>query len=168
MKIKLRWSLLTGVILFGLLYSTYGLYFILSGFIQSAFTLFGFGLALSVGMYLSILSHECGHSLIAWYYGLKVDYIELWGMGGFTHVEDNNESFIWVMRSSSGVYVNFMLALVLFIISFFTSGLWSCFLDSLGGMNIVLAVSNLLPFKYKGYGTDGLNLITNLWKLVKE
>jgi Zn-dependent protease len=168
MKIKLHWSLLVGVLLFTLLFSLYGVYYWIAGLIELPFTLL-FGLGLSIGLYVSVGIHEIGHALIAGYYGLTVEYIEIWGLSAYTKITENKVSpQLWTLRAASGVYLNLMVGLVLLIVSsLIDNKIVSYFLDILGMLNLGMGITNLIPFKTKLGGTDGYNLLLNLYKVIK-
>jgi Zn-dependent protease len=168
MKIKLHWSLLVGVILGTFVFSLYGIYYWLAGLITLPFTLL-FGLGLSVGMYASILLHECGHYFIAEYYGIKVEEINLWGLSAYTKVAKNEcTPNLWVLRAASGIYANILIGCLLLIVSsLIDKKIVSYFLDILGLLNLGLGLTNLIPFKTRLGGTDGYNLIINLYKVIK-
>jgi Zn-dependent protease len=167
MRIKLHSSLIVGVILFTGLFSMYGVYYSLVGLIELPFTLL-FGLGLSVGMYASIMLHEWGHYLIAEYYGIKVEEISMSALSAFTRVAKCEcEPQTWVLRAASGIYLNLMLGLVLLIVSYFISGPVHYFMDLLGMLNLLLGVTNLIPFKIGMVSSDGYNLFLNLYKIIK-
>jgi Zn-dependent protease len=168
MKIKIHPSVYVGILLFSILFSMYGLYYHLAGVIKNPFTILPFSVLLSVGMYASIFLHETGHYFIAEYYGIKVEEISMSALSAFTRVAKTEcDPNTWVLRAASGIYLNLLLGFTLLIVSYFTSGIYSRFLDLLGLLNIGLGLTNLIPFKTKLGGTDGYNLILNLWKITK-
>lgn len=57
------------------------------GAFGSGWSAFGFGLLLTVFVFLCVVLHELGHSLMAKQYGLRVEDITLWPMGGVARIE---------------------------------------------------------------------------------
>ena len=107
------------------------------------------GLAAAIGLFLGVLLHEFGHSIVAMRYGYEIESITLWLLGGlasFSEFPENWKHEFWIAIAgpvvSVGVgavcYVVFALApvgsdAVLFVFSY------------LALLNVVLAGFNMLP-----------------------
>ena len=107
------------------------------------------GLAAAIGLFLGVLLHEFGHSIVAMRYGYEIESITLWLLGGlasFTEFPEDWKHEFWIAIAgpvvSVGVgavcYVVFALApvgsdAVLFVFSY------------LALLNVVLAGFNMLP-----------------------
>jgi Zn-dependent protease len=107
------------------------------------------GLAAALGLFLGVLLHEFGHSIVAMRYGYEIESITLWLLGGlasFSEFPENWKHEFWIAIAgpvvSVGVgavcYVVFALApvgsdAVLFVFSY------------LALLNVVLAGFNMLP-----------------------
>lgn len=113
------------------------------------------GLASALGLFVGVVLHELGHSLVAMYYGYEIDSIKLWLLGGvaqFTEMpEDWRQEFLVAVAGpivsvllgllSYGLFVTISvdLAAVRFVVGY------------LALMNVTLAAFNLLP----GFPMDG-------------
>jgi Zn-dependent protease len=100
----------------------------------------------------SLVLHELGHAALAWAYGVKVKGIGL-GLGGaYTRRERSGRRMVEAQSALAGPAVNFML-----FAGFHYLG------GNLGNWvamaNLVLALSNLLPFP----PCDGWKLIRAIW-----
>ncbi|MFC6990179.1 CBS domain-containing protein [Haloplanus sp. GCM10025708] len=113
------------------------------------------GAAAAIGLFLCVLFHEFGHSLVAMHYGYEIDSITLWLFGGvarFTEMpEDWRQELLIavvgpVVSVALGVvsYVAFRLTPVEFATVDFVFGY-------LAITNVALAVFNMLP----GFPMDG-------------
>src|SRR5690606_5766025 len=108
-----------------------------------------YGLLAAIGLFLSVLIHELGHSVVGQHYGLKIRRITLWILGGMAQFER-----IPRQRGTEAI-----MAIAGPITSFLLGGLsWLAFhsvpVDAAGlrfvlaylmYMNVVLAVFNLIP-----------------------
>ena len=107
------------------------------------------GTAAAVGLFVSVLLHEFGHSLTAMHYGYEIESITLWLLGGlasFTEFPEDWKHEFWIAIAGPVVsiavgaicYAVFAVApvgadAVLFVFSY------------LALLNVVLAVFNMLP-----------------------
>jgi len=121
-----------------------------------------------LGLLLSILLHESGHTLAAKIFGLNVQGITLWLLGGFTQLSHKPHKPVHnLVISAAGPLVSLLLTIIL-------GGLWltqlffsfdpSAFdlIFSLAIMNLVLLVFNLLPI----YPLDGGEMLNTLGEMV--
>lgn len=126
-------------------------------------------LVLFVCLFLCILLHELGHTLFARLYGIQVKSILLWPLGGLASLSRQPQvSLEMLLIAAAGPLVNLLLGSGLLLISSLSGivtnsiGMESrvrevigvFFVDfprSLGGLNLWLGLSNLLPI----YPLDG-------------
>ncbi len=112
------------------------------------------GTVAAVGLFVCVLLHEFGHSLVAMRYGYEIDSITLWLFGGvarFTEMpEDWRQEFFIAI---AGPIVSIALGIVSWVafVAFQGVETISFVFAYLSLMNIVLAVFNLLP----GFPMDG-------------
>ncbi|HGY5556389.1 MAG TPA: site-2 protease family protein [Prochlorococcus sp.] len=110
----------------------------------------GLGFITALLLFLSVLLHELGHSLVALREGVKVRSITLFFLGGVARVERECSTPMASLRvAAAGPLVSLVLA-----ISFLTAGahaaghinpLLANLVEQLGGLNLLLAIFNLLP-----------------------
>ena len=107
------------------------------------------GFVSALGLFVGVLLHEFGHSLVARKYGYGIDSITLWLLGGlaqFTEMPENWRHELWIAIAGPLVsvavgiacYVGFLLTppelnAVQFVLAY------------LALLNVVLAVFNMLP-----------------------
>lgn len=118
---------------------------------------FGMGMVVFVGLVISILLHELGHSLAAAWLGVDTDYIEFTGLGGVCVYERPLPEAAWkqLAVTLAGPLVNLIIWLVLRDVqtipivrdNWFEEGVCGW----LAGMNLAILVFNLLP----SYPLDG-------------
>lgn len=113
------------------------------------------GIAGAVGLFLGVVLHELGHSVIAMRYGVGIDSITLWLLGGVAQLEDQPEEwqpelFIAVAGPVVSVLVGGLSYVAIFAVPESLSAI-RFVLGYLALMNVVLAVFNLLP----GFPMDG-------------
>ncbi|HWR36631.1 MAG TPA: hypothetical protein VN622_12245 [Clostridia bacterium] len=97
--------------------------------------------ALASGLIMaSILLHEVAHIAVAMHHGVKVKALGLNGRGAYTRREHSNRWIVEAQSALAGPSVN--LALYIVFVSF--SGTMN---QMLALSNLVLGVSNLLPFR---------------------
>lgn len=133
----------------------------------SSLTYAAAGVVAGVGLLGSIFVHEAAHALVARHYGVAVSSITLWLLGGVAHLESEApspkaEARIAGVGPASSVAVAAVLGL--------GAWLWQATgilpvvgatLMWLGGVNLILAVFNLLP----GAPLDGGRLLHAwLWR----
>lgn len=130
-------------------------------FPQSQLAMLGFTITVILGVYLSVILHEIGHSTAAHKRGINVESISLWVAGGVAEIEtipSNKELSI----TAAGPFVTFLLILTyaviataLFILNI-TTVAWVFLLLSL--FNILMFLFNLLPL----YPMDGGRILRSL------
>lgn len=113
------------------------------------------GLSAALGLFISVLLHELGHSIVARRYGLEIEAITLWFLGGlaqFTELPDD-----WrheLMIAIAGPIVSVTLGLLCYAGFVLLSAELPAILFVLGYLavlNVVLAAFNMLP----GFPMDG-------------
>ena len=113
------------------------------------------GIVAAVGLFVGVVLHELGHSLVAMRYGFEIDSITLWIFGGiaqFTEMPEDWRQELTVAIAGpavsvilgAGLYVVFVLLPEQFGAARFVVGY-------LALLNVVLAAFNLLP----GFPMDG-------------
>jgi Zn-dependent protease/CBS domain-containing protein len=117
------------------------------------------GFASVVGLFVGVLLHELGHSIVAMRYGYEIDSITLWLLGGlanFADIPDDWRHEFWI--AIAGPIVSVGVGVVCYVAIVATSGLPQDALGIAGGvsavrfvvgylavLNVVLAVFNMLP-----------------------
>jgi len=106
-------------------------------------------LATALLLFVSVLLHELGHSLVALREGVKVRSITLFLLGGVASVERECSTAMGAFRvAAAGPLVSLVLAVALFS-SAHAAAHWDALLGNLvlqlAGVNLVLALFNLLP-----------------------
>lgn len=107
------------------------------------------GLLTALLLFLSVLLHELGHSLVALSQGVKVRSITLFLLGGVASVERECPTAMgafWV--AAAGPLVSLVLSALLLLSSHsasHASPLLGAMVSELGGLNLILALFNLLP-----------------------
>jgi Zn-dependent protease len=133
----------------------------------SSLTYAAAGLAAGVGLIASIFVHEAAHALVARHYGVSVSSITLWLLGGVAHLETEApspkaEARIAGVGPASSVALAAVLGLGAWLWQ--ATGIFpvvGATLMWLGGVNLILAVFNLLP----GAPLDGGRLLHAwLWR----
>ncbi|RZO14915.1 site-2 protease family protein [Synechococcus sp. UW105] len=107
------------------------------------------GLVTALLLFLSVLLHELGHSLVALREGVKVRSITLFLLGGVASVERECSTAMGAFRvAAAGPLVSLVLSLMLFASGHSAShlnALLGNLVFQLAGVNLVLALFNLLP-----------------------
>jgi Zn-dependent protease len=127
--------------------------------------------SMMIGLFVCVLLHEIGHTLVAQLFGIAVKKIVIWPLGGFTSLSRVPEKPIQKLAiSAAGPLVSFLLALlsgILWLVAYFAPFSWWDSLDpslenliyytllSLAILNGVLVIFNLLPI----YPLDGGNML---------
>merc|ERR1711939_1089784 len=133
---------------------------------QAAAVTWAIGLLTAVLLFVSVLLHELGHSLMALREGVKVRSITLFLMGGVARVEKECSNAMGSLRvAAAGPLVSLLLAG-----GFYSAVPWAKSISpivenlfaTLGWLNLVLALFNLLP----GLPLDGgLILKALIWRV---
>ena len=120
------------------------------------------GLATALLLFISVLLHELGHSLVALREGVKVISITLILFGGVARVERECSTAMGAFRvAAAGPAVSFVLAGLLLASQHaadHANPLLGNLVGQLGALNLVLAVFNLLP----GLPLDGGLILKSL------
>ncbi|MFB6254060.1 MAG: CBS domain-containing protein [Halobacteriaceae archaeon] len=113
------------------------------------------GIVAAVGLFVGVILHELGHSLVAMEYGYPIESITLWLLGGISQLKDQPSDWKQELYIAiAGPLVSFILgALAYGGFRLVGSGLPTIkfLLGYLALMNIVLGAFNLLP----GFPMDG-------------
>jgi Zn-dependent protease len=111
--------------------------------------LWGLGLLTAVLLFVSVLLHELGHSLVALQQGVQVRSITLFLLGGVASVERECPTALGsLMVAAAGPLVSLILAGLLLAgghSAAHASPLLGAMVKELGGLNLILALFNLLP-----------------------
>jgi Zn-dependent protease len=111
--------------------------------------LWGLGLLTAVLLFVSVLLHELGHSLVALQQGVQVRSITLFLLGGVASVERECSTALGsLMVAAAGPLVSLILAGLLLAAGHsaaHASPLLGAMVNELGGLNLILALFNLLP-----------------------
>ena len=112
------------------------------------------GAITSIMLFVSVLLHELGHSVVAIYYKIKVKQITLFLFGGVAEIAGEPPKAIaefWI--AIAGPIVSFLLAGVFYLLKVIFGGVNSLFalFEYLAFINFVLALFNLIP----GFPLDG-------------
>ena len=124
------------------------------------------GLLTALLLFVSVLLHELGHSLVALRQGVQVRSITLFLLGGVASVEKECPTAIGsLLVAAAGPLVSLLLALALLSSGHsisHASPLLGAMVNELGGLNLILALFNLLP----GLPLDGgLILKALVWQV---
>lgn len=107
------------------------------------------GLAAAIGLFVGVILHELGHSLVAIRYGFPIDSITLWIFGGLAQLSDQPEDWkqellIAIAGPIVSVFVGVGSYLLLFVVPSGLDGVVFV-LAYLALLNIALAGFNMLP-----------------------
>ena len=109
----------------------------------------GLGLLTALLLFVSVLLHELGHSLVAIQQGVQVRSITLFLLGGVASVERECPTALGsLLVAAAGPLVSLVLAGALLASGHsvsHVSPLLGAMVNELGGLNLILAVFNLLP-----------------------
>jgi Zn-dependent protease len=107
------------------------------------------GLAAAVGLFVGVLLHEFGHSVVAMRYGYEIESITLWLLGGlasFTEFPEDWKHEFWIAIAGPIVSVGVGVACyAVFVVAPAGSNAVLFVFGYLALLNIVLAVFNMLP-----------------------
>ncbi|MCU4716768.1 site-2 protease family protein [Halapricum hydrolyticum] len=119
----------------------------------------GLGLAAATGLFVGVVLHELGHSLVAIRYGYPISSITLWLFGGIAQLDEMPEDWRHeLLIALAGPFVSVVLAVLTYVAFLIVpvsdnvalaSGKF--LLGYLALMNVALAVFNMLP----GFPMDG-------------
>ncbi|MEY2645034.1 MAG: hypothetical protein RLZZ611_1683 [Cyanobacteriota bacterium] len=128
--------------------------------------LWGLGFLTALLLFVSVLLHELGHSLVAIGQGVKVRSITLFLLGGVASVDRECSTAVGsFLVAAAGPLVSLLLAAVLLAGSHgisHLSPLLGAMCQQLGGLNLLLGLFNLLP----GLPLDGgLILKAVVWQI---
>jgi len=109
------------------------------------------GITAAVLFVLSLLAHELAHSVVAQRRGVRVDGITLWLFGGVSRLSGDAHSAAaeaWI--TVVGPFTSLVLGGLFFLVGIglsagHTPGLAAATFNWLGGINVILAVFNLIP-----------------------
>jgi Zn-dependent protease/predicted transcriptional regulator len=107
------------------------------------------GLITAIGLFVSVLVHELGHSVVARLYGVKVRSITLWLLGGMAQFDEmprqrGGEAVVAIAGPIVSVAVGLLCGLVLKALP--PSAVPAQFVFMyLASMNVLLAVFNMIP-----------------------
>jgi len=113
------------------------------------------GISAAVGLFVGVVLHELGHSLVAMRYGFEIDSITLWIFGGiaqFTEMPENWRQEFTI--AIAGPVVSIVIGVVCYVAFVLLPGGYEVLrfvVGYLALMNLVLAAFNLLP----GFPMDG-------------
>jgi Zn-dependent protease len=126
------------------------------------------GILTSVMLFVSVLLHELGHSIIALNYKIKVKQISLFLFGGVAEIAGEPpkaSAEFWI--AIAGPLTSILLALIFFLLQSFFTGFIQifAFLKYLAYINFVLALFNLIP----GFPLDGGRIFRAIvWGITKD
>ncbi|MFC7047254.1 M50 family metallopeptidase [Halobacteriaceae archaeon GCM10025711] len=113
------------------------------------------GTAAALGLFLGVVLHELGHSVVAMRFGFPIDSITLWILGGIAQLSDQPEDWKQeLLIAIAGPFVSIVLGVVSYValVSLPASLDAARFVFGyLALMNFALAAFNLLP----GFPMDG-------------
>lgn len=112
------------------------------------------GIVTTIMLFVSVLLHELGHSIIALKYKIKVKQINLFIFGGLAEIAGEPpkaSAEFWI--AIAGPVVSFFLAGIFYLLQLLTQNVAPVFavFEYLAYINFVLAVFNLIP----GFPLDG-------------
>lgn len=117
--------------------------------LHHAWTPYLLGLAAALGLFVSILVHELGHSVAARVYGVQTRRITLWLLGGMAQFDEMpRQRGAEAVVAFVGPVVSVAVGIVCYLVNQLlpASAVPARFvLSYLAGVNIVLAVFNMLP-----------------------
>jgi Zn-dependent protease len=122
------------------------------------------GLSMALLLFASVLLHELGHSLVAQSQGITVNAITLFPFGGIASIAQESKTprqAFWV--AIAGPAVSFLLFLLLLLLSLALpeSLPLKAMLGNLAGLNLILALFNMIP----GLPLDGGQVLKAIiWK----
>jgi Zn-dependent protease/predicted transcriptional regulator len=126
------------------------------------------GFIATVLFFLSILTHELCHALVAKRSGIEVNEITLFIFGGMAKItREASEPLTELKIAVAGPLASFALAIVFWIVkNALSQGMVQAVFDYLAWINVALAIFNLVP----GYPLDGGRILRSLvwWRTGSE
>jgi Zn-dependent protease/CBS domain-containing protein len=126
---------------------------------------YGIGTITAIGLFVCVVAHEFGHSLVARRYGVPIESITLWLLGGVAQMEEIPEDWRTEFNIAiAGPIVSVLLGIAAYAAFQFVPGdgflleAVRFILAYLAIMNVVLAGFNLLP----GFPMDGGRILRAL------
>jgi Zn-dependent protease/CBS domain-containing protein len=120
-----------------------------AGALAAGATPWALGLAAAVGLFVGVLLHEFGHSLVAMRYGYEIESITLWLLGGLASFKEFPEDWkheFWIAIAGPLVSVAVGVACYAVVLLAPVGGDAVLFVFGyLALLNVVLAVFNMLP-----------------------
>ena len=126
------------------------------------------GAATSIMLFISVLLHELGHSVVAIRYKISVRRITLFIFGGLAEIDGEPpkaSAEFWI--AIAGPIVSFLLAGIFYLLKsiFESSTALTAVLEYLAFINLALAVFNLIP----GFPLDGGRVLRSIvWAFTKN
>lgn len=117
----------------------------------------GLNLLLVLTLFLCVVLHEIGHSIVAIKFGIPVANITLYPIGGVAQIEKRPTAFQELFIAVTGPAVNVVIALILLIVLFASGGMlppslvshggggWRGFVEVIISINLTLFLFNLIP-----------------------
>ncbi|WP_254839871.1 CBS domain-containing protein [Natronomonas marina] len=126
---------------------------------------YGIGSVAAIGLFVCVVAHEFGHSLVARRYGVPIESITLWLLGGVAQMEEIPEDWKKEFNIAIAGPIVSVVVGVLAYAAFLVTPSGSFGLEAvrftlayLAAMNVVLAAFNLLP----GFPMDGGRILRAL------
>ena len=148
-----------------LLNGTFGFGLDASALTATASTRYAIGAVAALGLFVCVVAHEFGHSLVARQYGVPIESITLWLLGGVARMEEIPEDWRKEFAIAiAGPVVSVGVGLLTYVGFLLTPtggsvlGAARFTLAYLAVMNVVLAAFNLLP----GFPMDGGRILRAL------
>lgn len=119
------------------------------------------GLAGALGLFVSVIFHELGHSVVANRYGYPIDSITLWIFGGIAQLSDMPEHWRHELTIAlAGPAVSVALGVLIYVPLVAVDGppILVFLLAYLAVMNVALAIFNMLP----AFPMDGGRVLRSL------
>ena len=113
------------------------------------------GSVAAIGLFVGVVLHELGHSLVAMRYGFPIESITLWIFGGIAQLTDTPEDWRQeLLIALAGPAVSIVIGVICYVAFLAVPASFAALAFVLGYlalMNLVLAAFNLLP----GFPMDG-------------
>jgi Zn-dependent protease len=126
------------------------------------------GLVMAILLFMSVLFHELGHSLVAIYQGIKVNSITLFIFGGVASIDRESKTPTGALLVAiAGPLASLTLFALFFALAkvFHLSAVLEFLTGDLARINLVLAIFNLIP----GLPLDGGQVLKAIvWKVTND